>query len=220
MSANTNEKKIPAITVTTRTPYKVSNLENFYNSKGERLECTDVMFLCRCGKSTNKPFCDGSHGVDGIDGTRKPGGPKDKLRSFKGKEKNITIHDNRAVCSHDHACIEELPMVFDHLEKRWINPDGDEPEVTARVIKKCPSGALSYTIGDFTWTGGEEGREPAIKIAKNGPLEITGSIVLEDDQDSKPQMPEHYTLCRCGGSKNQPFCDGTHHKTGFEDDKN
>jgi len=42
-------------------PLKVTNLESFYNSKGEDIPVKDQLWLCRCGASKNKPFCDGSH---------------------------------------------------------------------------------------------------------------------------------------------------------------
>ncbi|MGD2086676.1 MAG: CDGSH iron-sulfur domain-containing protein [Candidatus Aminicenantes bacterium] len=215
---STNKKKSqnkkPEIVFTKNTPYMVSDLKNFYNSRGEPLESKPVMTLCRCGESKNKPYCDGSHVAEGIDGEKKPGRPKDKVRSFAGKD--ITIHDNRGVCSHDRSCVNLLPAVFERGRRPWINPDGAGVKEIATVIEKCPSGALSYTIGNITCTNLD--REPAIKVAKNGPLEITGGILLKDDMNSKPQSPEHYTLCRCGGSKNKPFCDGTHHENGFVDD--
>jgi diacylglycerol kinase family enzyme/CDGSH-type Zn-finger protein len=216
MSEKDRQKMKPCITLTKHTPYMVSDLENFTNSKGEKLDTFPVMSLCRCGESKNKPYCDGSHAANGIDGEKKPGRVKDKLRSFKGKE--IIIHDNRGVCSHDRACVNELPRVFEKGRKPWINPDGAPAEEVASVIEKCPSGALSYTTGDVSWTGFD--CEPAINVAKDGPLEINGGIVLKDDMGSKPQLAQHYTLCRCGGSKNKPFCDGTHHDKGFSDDKN
>jgi CDGSH-type Zn-finger protein len=174
------------------------------------------MSLCRCGVSKNKPYCDGSHTASGIDGEKKTGRLKDKVHSFAGKD--ITIHDNRGVCSHDRSCVELLPSVFTKGRRPWINPDGASVREIVAVIEKCPSGALSYTIGNITCTTLD--RPPAIKVAKNGPLEITGGIILKDDMGSKPQSPEHYTLCRCGGSKNNPFCDGTHHANGFSDDEN
>lgn len=208
--------KKPEIVFTKDTPYMVSDLERFYNSEGEPLKIRPVMTLCRCGQSKNKPYCDGSHVANGIDGEKKPGRAKDKLRGFTGKD--ITIHDNRAVCSHDQSCVNLLPTVFTKGRRPWINPDGASVREIAAVIEKCPSGALSYTIGNITCTSLD--RKPAIKVAKNGPFEITGGIILKDDMDSKPQAPEHYTLCRCGGSKNKPFCDGVHHENGFEDEKN
>jgi diacylglycerol kinase family enzyme/CDGSH-type Zn-finger protein len=216
MNDKDTQQTKPFITFTKNTPYMVTDLENFTNSGGEKLQTFPVMSLCRCGESKNKPYCDGSHAAKGIDGEKKPGRVKDRLRSFKGQE--IIIHDNRGACSHDRACVNNLPAVFDKERKSWINPAGAPAEETAKVIEKCPSGALSYTIGGKTWTGFD--REPAIKVAKNGPYEITGGIVLKDDMNSKPQLPGHYTLCRCGGSKNKPFCDGTHHDNGFSDDKN
>lgn len=194
----------------------VHDLENFTGSRGEKLETKPVMAFCRCGQSKNKPHCDGAHTREGIDGEKEAGRVKDKVLNYKGE--NITIHDNRGVCSHDGACVNHLPSVFQKGKKRWINPDGAGAEEIMAVVKLCPSGALSYTVGDTTWTAPD--REPAVKVAENGPLEITGGIILKDDMESKPQSAEHYTLCRCGKSKNKPFCDGTHLETGFTDDKN
>ncbi len=213
---NNDNRKKPAVVLTEHTPYMVSDLEEFYNSKGERLQTKKVMSLCRCGQSKKKPFCDGAHNENGLDGKKKPDRVKDRMMTFKGKD--ITIYDNRGVCSHDRSCVHGLPQVFRMGKRRWIQPDNAGVKEIVNTIEKCPSGALSYSIGQMKCT--EINREPAIKIAKNGPLEITGGISLKDDMDSKPLSPEHYTLCRCGGSKNPPFCDGTHRENGFEDEVN
>jgi CDGSH-type Zn-finger protein len=214
MKNDTNKK--PSIAFTKTTPYMVTDLENFCNSRREKIETKKVMILCRCGLSKKKPSCDYSHIEKGIDGEKKPERMKDRVIDYRGK--NITIHDNRGVCSVDQACVNLLPTVFKRNAKRWIDPDGASVSEIIRVIEKCPSGALSYTIDHVKYT--DLDRPPGIKVAKNGPLEITGGITLKDDMDSKPQSIEHYTLCRCGNSKNKPFCDGAHIKTKFEDNIN
>lgn len=63
---------------------------------------------------------------------------------------------------------------------------------------------------------GVEGRHPAITISRNGPYEVVGAIELAGQALSGGRC----YLCRCGGSKNKPFCDGTHSKIGFKDHKN
>lgn len=208
-------KRRPVIGFTGTTPYRVTGLEKLTGADGSRLATKPVMVLCRCGQSGNKPFCDGSHTAAGIKGEKEEGRVKDRVIDYRGRE--ITIHDNRGVCSHDGSCWRNLPAVFKKDQKfRWIDPDGAAVEETVETIKKCPSGALSYTVD------GRKGpvfeREPQIKAAPNGPLEIKGSIALQDDRDSRPQEAEHYTLCRCGHSKNKPFCDGSHQKYGFNTD--
>jgi hypothetical protein len=84
-----------------------------------------------------------------------------------------------------------------------------------QTIEKCPSGALSYRLGEKRYQ--DLNRKPAIKVAKDGPLQVVGYVELKDDMGSTPESEEHYALCRCGDSKNKPFCDGTHHETGFRD---
>jgi CDGSH-type Zn-finger protein len=212
---NNNGKKRPMITFTKYTPYMAADLENLVDAEGNRLKVGPVVALCRCGQSKMKPYCDGSHGADGIDGEKQEGRKKDKVLSYKGEE--ITIHDNRGVCSHDGSCWRCLPTVFNKdMKFKWINPDGDSVKKIVETIELCPSGALSYSIGGTKCQ--DLLREPRIKAAKDGPLEITGFIGLKDDQGSTPQSKEHYTLCRCGASKNKPFCDGGHKKAGFSDD--
>ncbi len=63
---------------------------------------------------------------------------------------------------------------------------------------------------------GVEAGAPAITVTRNGPYEVVGAIALAGQSFAGAR----YYLCRCGGSKNKPFCDGTHSKIGFEDDKN
>ena len=82
----------------------------------------------------------------------------------------------------------------------------------------CPSGALSYTKDGVLYK--DQDREPAITIEKNGPYCIVGGIDLNDPKGSKPESKEHYALCRCGASKNKPFCTGEHRDIHFEDDEN
>ena len=151
-----NNKKKPIIVLTKQTPYMVSDLENFYNSKGERLPTRSVMSLCRCGLSKKKPACDGTHNKDGLNCEKQADRVKDRVVAYRGKD--ITIHDNRGVCSHDQSCINDLPSVFQQGKRRWIHPDNASVKDIVATIEKCPSGALSYSIGQRKCT--EIEREP------------------------------------------------------------
>jgi CDGSH-type Zn-finger protein len=207
------DKKKPQIVFTKYGPFSVVDLEAFMNHKGEKLHTDPVMELCRCGHSKHKPHCDSSHVKAGFYGKKDEGRVKDRVREYVGKD--ITILDNRGVCAHDMACVRNLPSVFNRDARPWINPDGASVREIVETIEKCPSGALSFKIGSMRYQ--DLDREPAITVAKDGPLKIVGGIELKDDMESKPESSEHYTLCRCGGSKNKPFCDGSHMDTGFKD---
>jgi len=61
--------------------------------------------------------------------------------------------------------------------------------------------------------------EPVTIICNNnGPLRITGNMVIKDAQGRDFDLAGRTTisLCRCGGSSNKPFCDGTHNRNGFQ----
>jgi len=202
---NHNSKK-PAIEPTLNGPYLVKNLDDLKNSKGEAIEVKPMMALCRCGKSSNKPFCDGTHTKVAFSGEKAEERVPDRVDNYEGKE--ITIHDNRGVCSHAGYCTDNLPSVFIMGREPWIDPDGASPDEVASVIKMCPSGALSYSREGVLHK--DQCRKPAITISKDGPYRIVGGVKLNDSTGSQPESEEHYTLCRCGESKNKPFCDGSH----------
>lgn len=60
--------------------------------------------------------------------------------------------------------------------------------------------------------------DSTIKLRADGPLLVTGSIILEDHEGNAFDTggKETIALCRCGSSKNRPFCDGAHRECGFE----
>ena len=209
------KKEKPTIEATLKGPYAVRNLKNFKTSRGESIKTEPEIWLCRCGQSSHKPFCDGTHEKVGFSSDKLEGRVPDRLDDYEGKE--ITIHDNRGVCSHAGYCTDNLPSVFIMGKEPWIDPNGARAEEIARVINMCPSGALSYTKDTVLYK--DQDREPAITLSKNGPYRVVGGPELNDVNKSTPESKEHYTLCRCGGSKNKPFCDGTHWYINFSDEE-
>jgi len=196
-------------------PYVISNVSNLKTSRAESVKTARTMVLCRCGKSGSKPHCDGTHTKIDFNSSKIEGRQPDRVDNYVGKE--ITIHDNRGVCSHAGYCTDNLPSVWRMQTEPWIDPDGASVEEIIQVIEMCPSGALSYTLKGIKRDAVE--REPGISLHKDGPYNMVGGIALEDYNGSTPESNEHCTLCRCGGSKNKPFCDGTHWHINFKDDE-
>lgn len=202
----------PTITCKPDGPYLVSGLETLRDARGEPIASTPVMALCRCGGSAKKPFCDGTHRTNGFSGARLSDGSADKRESYAGAR--ITIHDNRSVCAHAGHCTDSLAAVFKYKSEPWIDPAGAQAEAVAEAVRRCPSGALSYTL-DGVESGDPPGT-PSITVTKDGPYAVVG--VGLPGQDFAQGAPKgRYTLCRCGASKNKPFCDGTHWSVGFKD---
>lgn len=208
-------KDKPKIKLLKNGPLVVKNLENFKNSRGEAIDTKPIISLCRCGASKKKPFCDGSHSSIGFTDDKGDNRVPDHKDTFKGK--SLIIHDNRGICSHAGFCTDNLPAVFNNGMEPWINAEGTDAEEIKRIIRMCPSGALSYTEKDIEineFHGSEE-----IIVAKNGPYYVRGGIELEDHDSGDKASQEHYTLCRCGQSGNKPRCDGSHWYAGFKDDE-
>ena len=206
----------PSIEPSHNGPYVIKNLQNLSNSKGDQLETTPIVALCRCGGSGNKPFCDGTHAKIGFSGDRLTDGSLDRRDNYEGE--GITIHDNRGICAHMGRCTDGLPSVFRLKTEPWIDPAGAPADEIAATARKCPSGALSHSIGVVEHR--DQDRDPAIMVSKDGPYWVSGRIELAADSRAEGASEEHYTLCRCGGSKNKPFCDGTHWYIKFKDEKN
>lgn len=212
---SSGKRKSPVIECSKNGPYVVRNLTHLRNSKHEEMSTNEVIALCRCGGSANKPFCDGTHAKIGFSEERLTDGSLNKRDNYIGN--SMTIHDNRSICSHAGFCTGSLPSVFKLETEPWIDPDGAEEVDIVNTVGKCPSGALSHSIDGVEFR--DQDREPMIKVSKNGPYYVTGGIELKSYSFGEGASQEHYTLCRCGGSKNKPFCDGTHWFIKFRDRK-
>lgn len=207
------ERKRVSIATTPNGPLVVKNIKSLTEANGALFPTSSLSIaLCRCGGSAHKPFCDGTHGKTGwTDEKREDRQPR---RSDEYKGMHITIHDDRGICSHAGFCTDGLPGVFRMGTEPWIDPDGESVEKIIETIQKCPSGALSYSVGGKLYNSFS--RSPEILITENGPYYVRGGIVLQDAD--RPESPDHYALCRCGQSGNKPFCNGQHWYTRFRDD--
>jgi CDGSH-type Zn-finger protein len=172
--------------------------------------------LCRCGGSAIKPYCDGTHARIGFSSAKLETRTPDKLVDYVGKD--ITIHDNRGTCCHSGNCTDHLSSVFKQHVDPWIDPNGANAEAIVDVVRQCPSGALSYTYQGTDYQG--EDRDQAVYVSKDGPYHVQGAIELERETRNQGALLEHYALCRCGHSKNKPFCDGSHWYANFKDEDN
>lgn len=117
-------------------------------------------------------------------------------------------------CIHARECVKGLPKVFNSSKNPWIDINSGTSEEIIKVIDRCPSGALSYRKV-------KDPDQPTIKIKvmKNGPLFVQGDRILIERDGKEEDVKGPLALCRCGGSKNKPFCDGSHIRIGFDDSK-
>ena len=130
------------------------------------------------------------------------------ISTSKGKSVTIAFEGKR--CIHARFCVLGAPAVFlANVSGPWIKPDGDSVENVLHTIRQCSSGALTYRRHD----GGVEEKAPAVNLVRlreNGPL----AVHAEMDLKGKGKLMRA-TLCRCGASKNAPFCDSSHKQIKF-----
>jgi CDGSH-type Zn-finger protein len=197
-------------------PYIVRNLRKLTNSKGESLNVRPILALCRCGGSHIKPYCDGTHARINFCSIKQPGRTPDRLDTYETKE--ITVLDNRGTCSHFGNCTDHLPQVFHVKGEPFVTPEGAPADQIETTVRQCPSGALGFIKDGVRYEG--EQREAEIVVSHNQSYWIRGGIELEGEPRNQSASLEHYALCRCGHSKNKPFCDGSHYDAKFNDPDN
>ena len=124
---------------------------------------------------------------------------------------NITIRFDTKRCIHSRQCVLNAPGVFlANVKGPWLHPEEETVEKLVAVAHACPSGAITYERLD----GGPGESTPAvnvINIRQNGPYAVRAALLI-DDQTAMHRA----TLCRCGQSRNKPFCDNSHIKAGFQ----
>ena len=123
---------------------------------------------------------------------------------------DLTLLYETKKCIHARFCVTGAPKVFlANVQGPWINPDGIEVDRLVEIAHACPSGAIRYTRKD-----GKHDEQPPpvnlIAIREAGPYAVRAEIRLNGDA-----IGYRATLCRCGASKNKPFCDGSHHDAHF-----
>jgi CDGSH-type Zn-finger protein len=197
-------------------PYIVRNLRKLTNSKGETLATRPIVALCRCGGSNLKPYCDGTHARIGFNSAKDPARTPDRLDTYETVD--ITVLDNRGTCCHFGNCTDHLPSVFHASGEPFVTPQGASADEIVAIVRACPSGALGFIRDGVAYTGEE--RDAEIYVAQNASYYVRGGIELEGEPMDQGASREHYTLCRCGYSKNKPFCDGTHWWIKFQDPEN
>lgn len=192
----------------------VQGVDTLIDADGQELATEPAMFLCRCGHSANKPFCDGAHRQAGF--SSDPGDMSAKDRDYAYAGAQVAVHFNKLLCSHAAECGTRLSAVFDPSQKPWVQPDAGTPDQIAEVVRACPSGALRHGAPGAA-PDHEVGEDVRISIERHGPYRVE-NVTLEADNWGKSQSTRKYVLCRCGLSKNKPFCDGTHRDENWRDD--
>ena len=128
---------------------------------------------------------------------------------------SIVVHWESARCIHTGICLRRLPEVFDTQRRPWVDIDAAAADAIADAVERCPTGALRYERVDGA--PGEKPERPTVVIPiEDGPLLMVGDLLVEDPDGGEIAHENRLTLCRCGKSRNQPFCDNAHLRRGWE----
>lgn len=165
--------------------------------------------LCRCGASSNKPYCDGSHASTEWEHTDNApeGSYAERAKSYGGE--GIEVFDDRPICVHAGFCGNKATTVWKMADE--TNDSRIRAEAIA-MIERCPSGALTYAVGGETI---EPDLPVEVAVIPDGPLWVSGGIEITRSDDTVLEKRNRVTLCRCGQSSSKPLCDGSHKDAGF-----
>ncbi len=189
----------PSVTLFENGPIKVSNAKSMRYC-GEPVDVQGDVFLCRCGESKNAPFCDGSHKAAEFKGENQLATTK-PIKTWEGR--TVRTHFNPNTCMHVFYC-----KPLGALREAELAGDDDAAAEIARVVGLCPSGALAVE---------SKGADVQIDATSDCDIDIVegGEVRLQVPYDINVerlagQPEDRGTLCRCGLSKNKPWCDGRH----------
>jgi CDGSH-type Zn-finger protein/uncharacterized Fe-S cluster protein YjdI len=130
------------------------------------------------------------------------------IERVEGKKLTLLFEGER--CIHSRFCVTGAPTVFlANVKGAWLVPDSINVERLVEIAHACPSGAIRYLRKD----GRPQESVPAVNLVtlrEAGPYAFRGDLAIDG-------VPIGYraTLCRCGASKNKPFCDSSHVAAGF-----
>jgi CDGSH-type Zn-finger protein len=180
-------------------------------NQGRVYGAEDTYALCRCGHSSHKPYCDGTHEKNGFTGEetadRIP--YEESAKVYSGE--TIELLDKENLCAVGRFCDR-----FGGVWKLTMSSNEKHPEREEMAIYEavnCPAGRLMIRKnGEYL----EPEFEPEIGLVhdlyydKKGPLAVKGGIALESSDGTEYEKRNRMALCRCGNSSNMPFCDASH----------
>lgn len=175
-------------------------------------ESRDMYALCRCGRSNDKPYCDGSHAnAEWPEAETAERGPL-AGRAARVEGPAGVMLDDEAACIGAGFCGTRTANAWDLMGEEGA----DARERVAGMAARCPSGRLVLLAGD-----GETPVEPElpreIAVVPGGPLWVRGGIPVESADGAPWEVWNRRTLCRCGASAAKPFCDGAHGDLHFDE---
>jgi CDGSH-type Zn-finger protein len=186
--------------------------------KGKEYPKQESYALCRCGNSKNKPFCDGSHTKANFDGKETASKEEYLKQAQKLSGPELDLTDAQELCSAIRQC-HPAGGTWSNVKK------SDNPEckkIATQTACNCPSGRL-IVWDKKTKKPIEPEFEPSIGLIEDpqakvsGPIWLKGGVQLVCSDGTNYEKRNRITLCRCGKSKNKPFCDGSHIDAGFND---
>lgn len=133
----------------------------------------------------------------------------------------INIKWQPAVCTHSGICARTLPSVFKPKERPWVQYENGTTEQIKSTIDLCPSVALSYTMDsdktpETPTNSNSNTKQTEVEIIPNGPMKISNGFQQKNTDGTVSEVNNTTFYCRCGASKNEPFCDGSHTQVGFK----
>lgn len=186
---------------------------------GETYPDQEKYALCRCGHSANKPFCDGTHAKVHFDGTETASREPYLEQASVTKGPTMSLTDMEGLCAFARFC-DPHGQVWNQVEQT------DHAEARAHFVRQtcdCPSGRL-VAWDNATGKAVEPAFEPSIRLIEDpankcaGPVWLRGGVQVVGADGFEYEVRNRVTLCRCGASKNKPFCDGSHAAVGFKDE--
>lgn len=195
----------------------VLNDDQYEYRDGEQFSDADSYLLCRCGRSSNHPFCDGTHSKIKFDGTETASKIpfSERAEIFDGPGIKL-LDDGR--CAYARFCHRRGGDAWELTENSDDEHMKDEAIIAA---VECPAGRLLAVTKDNEEI--EPELEPSIEILQDeelkvsGPVYVKGGIPIESVDGIIYEVRNRQTLCRCGKSKNKPFCDSSHVRLKFRD---
>jgi CDGSH-type Zn-finger protein len=185
---------------------------------GEKYLDQESYALCRCGASRNKPYCDGSHVSIKFDGTetasRRP--YSEVAQRYEGAQ--LDLFDEHELCAGAQFC-HRAGGVWELAE---VATDPKDKQMAIEIAGQCPTGRL-VVCDKGTGKPLEPHFEKIIMVLEDpgrhcsGPLWVKGGIPIQSADGADYEDRNRVTLCRCGESRNKPFCDGTHISIKFKD---